>query len=600
MLAAVSLWSLAGMLALVAAASPPESRAPVQLTDVTRQTGIDFVHTDGSSGQRYIVETVCAGLATFDYNNDGRIDILFLSGTALPGSTNPPSTCRLYRNEGNWKFTDVTRPAGLAVPCYALGVAIGDYDNDGHADIYLNNFGTNLLFRNRGDGTFADTTAHAGVADDPHVGAGACFLDMDADGDLDLFVGHYIDFTFEKHHFVRFNGHPAYVGPLNYAATNNRMFRNNGDGTFTDVSIESGIASHEGAAMGMVSADFDQDGDTDIFVGNDEIGNALFLNDGRGRFQEAGLGSGTAYDFNGKAHGTMGVECGDFDNDGLLDAYATSYQGESPVLFRNLGSRLFEDVSAATRANVNMRSLVTWGCGLVDFDNDGWRDVFVAAGHLHDNVELFDTSTTYFQQNRLLRNLGQGRFAEITNQAGDGLSVALSSRGAAFDDLDNDGDIDVVVLNSRREPTILRNESPRGNHWLQVQLRGAASNHSSPAALSLPDPGSSDLPGRSDASSPPPDGVPKPPLRGRNSNRDGVGARVTVFTDGLQLVDEVHSGRSYQSHFGSRLHFGLGQRDRVRAIEVRWIGGGVTRVENPGIDQLLTIPEAPAARSPIP
>jgi hypothetical protein len=550
---AAALRRLAAALTFSAAALAAESPAPIQLTDVTRETGIDFIHSDGSSGQRYIVETVSAGLATFDYNGDGRIDILFLNGTALPGSTNAPSTCRLYRNEGNWKFTDVTKSAGLAVPCYALGVAIGDYDNDGHPDIYLNNFGTNLLFRNRGDGTFENTTARAGVADDPeHVGAGTCFLDIDGDGDLDLFVGHYVNFTFAKHHFVRFNGHPAYVGPLNYPATTDRLFRNNGDGTFTDVSVESGIAAHRGAAMGMVCADFDQDGDTDIFVGNDEIGNALFVNDGHGHFEETGLRSGIAYDLNGQAHGTMGVECGDFDNDGRLDIFATSYQGESPVLFRNLGNGLFEDVSAAARANANMRPLVTWGCGMIDFDNDGFRDLFIAAGHLHDNVELFDTSTSYFQQNRLLRNLGTGRFEEVTQSAGDGLAVKLSSRGAAFDDLDNDGDLDVVILNARREPTVLRNDSPRGNHWLQVQLRGT------------------------------------------KSNRDGVGARVTVVAGDRSWVDEVHSGRSYQSHYGSRLQFGLGKRDRVDRIEVRWIGGGVTQIESPGIDRLVSIVETTA------
>jgi enediyne biosynthesis protein E4 len=522
----------------------------IRLTDVTRQTGIDFVHTDGSSGQRYIVETVSAGLATFDCDGDGNIDILFLSGAPLRG-TKPeaPPTLRLYRNEGHWKFTDVTRQAGLAVTCYALGVAIGDYDNDGHPDIYLNNFGTNLLLHNNGNGTFTDVTGKAGVADENHVGAGTCFLDMDGDGDLDLFVSHYVDFNYERHHIVRFNGYPAYVGPLDYPTTANRLYRNNGDGTFTDVSVESGIAAHKGAGMGMVCADFDQDGDTDILVGNDETGNFLFVNNGRGRFEECGLISGIAYDFSGRAHGTMGVECGDYDNDGWLDVFATSFQREMPVLFRNLGHHLFEDVTAPTGAAAGTLSRVTWGCGLLDLDNDGDRDLFIAAGHLQDNVELFDTTTTYAQRNQVLMNLGHGRFANVSDRCGDGLAVELSSRGAAFDDLDNDGDLDVVVLNSRREPTLLRNDSLPGNHWLQLQLRGV------------------------------------------KTNRDGVGARVTVVAGDRQLVDEVHSGRSYQSHFGSRLHFGLGKCDHVDRVEVRWIGGGTDVIRDVGVDRRLTITE---------
>jgi len=540
--------ALGAMLPLsVAETLPP---CPIRLTDVTKQTGIDFVHTDGSSGQRYIVETVSAGMATFDYNGDGRIDVFFLNGAPLRGAkTEVPPTCKLYRNDGNWKFTDVTREAGLAVTGYGLGVAVGDYDNDGHPDLYLNNFGTNLLFRNKGDGTFADVTQQAGVADVHHVGAGTCFLDMDGDGDLDLFVSHYVDFTYETHRVARFNGYPAYVGPLDYPTTSNRLYRNNGDGTFTEVSAESGIGAHKGAAMGMVCGDFDQDGDTDIFVGNDETGNFLFVNDGKGRFKETGLLSGVAYDFNGKAHGTMGVECGDYDNDGWLDVFVTSYQQETAILFRNLGKGLFEDVTRRTGAGDGTLARVTWGCGMTDFDNDGDRDLFIAAGHLHDNVELFDTTTTYHERNLVQMNLGNGRFTNVSDRCGDGPAVKLSSRGAAFDDLDNDGDIDVVILNSRREPTILRNDSAPGNHWLQIQLRGV------------------------------------------KSNRDGVGARVTVVAGDLKLVDEVHSGRSYQSHYGSRLHFGLGKRDRVDRIEVRWIGGSTEMVQATGVDRLLTITE---------
>ena len=532
----------------------------IRLTDITRQTGIDFVHTDGSSGQRYIVETVCAGLATFDYNGDGRIDVFFLNGAPLRGTKSEvPPTAKLYRNEGNCRFTDVTREAGLAVTSYGLGVTVGDYDNDGDPDLYLNNFGTNLLFHNNGDGTFADLTQKAGVGDDPHVGAGTCFLDMDGDGDLDLFVSHYVRFTYETHRVARFNGYAAYVGPLDYPTTSNRLYRNNGDGTFTDVSVESGIGAHKGAGMGMVCGDFDQDGDTDIFVGNDETGNFLFVNDGQGRFKETGLLSGVAYDFNGKAHGTMGVECGDYDNDGWLDVFVTSYQQETAILFRNLGQGLFEDVTRRTGAGDGTLALVTWGCGLLDLDNDGDRDLFIAAGHLHDNVERFDTTTTYHERNLVQMNLGNGRFTNVTDRCGDGLAVKLSSRGAAFDDLDNDGDLDAVILNSRREPTILRNDSAPGNHWLQIQLRGV------------------------------------------KTNRDGVGARVTVTAGDLKLAEEVHSGRSYQSHYGSRLHFGLGKADRVDRVEVRWVGGSTEVIQGISADRLLIVTEGTGkAEQPLP
>ena len=530
---------------------------PITLTDVTRATGIDFVHTDGSSGQRYIVETVSAGLATFDYDNDGLTDILFLSSGLLKGA-NPtnPGTCALFKNLGNMKFRNVTKSAGLDIPCYALGVAIADYDNDGNEDIYINTFGRNLLFHNNGNGTFSDVTAKAGVQDDPHVGAGTCFFDIDGDGWLDLFVGHYVDFTYEKHHTVRFNGYPAYVGPLNYSTTASKLYRNRGDGTFEDVTDSSGIGAHKGAAMGVVSTDVDGDGDMDLFVANDECGNFLYLNDGHGHFKESGLASGVAYDFDGQPHGSMGVECADFDNDGLLDFFVTSFQRESPILYLNRGKAMFEDVTTRSGPIAGNRSLVTWGCGLVDLDNDGNRDIFIAAGHLHDNVEQFDTSTSYFQRNRLLRNIGKGKFVDVTTRSGDGLNANYSSRGAVFDDLDNDGAIDVVILNARREPTILRNESKTGNHWLQLRLHGA------------------------------------------KLNRDAIGARVTVTAGGTRFVDEVHSGRSYQSHFGSRLQFGLGTMDHVDQVEIKWPEGAVEVLKNLPVDRFFNITQGTGKAEP--
>ena len=520
------------------------------LTDVTKQTGISFVHTDGSSGQRYIVETVTAGLALFDYDNDGLIDIYFLNGSPLKGTKcNTVPKNALYHNEGNWKFTDVTEKAGVGDTGYGLGVAVGDYDNDGFQDIYLNNFGRNVLYRNNGNGTFTDVTKQAGVEDSPHVGAGACFLDMDKDGDLDLFVSHYLEFSYDKHVTTTTRGIPVYANPRFYPAVPNVLYRNNGDGTFTDVSKESGIGQHAGYGMGIVCADYDNDGGTDIFVANDVMGNFLFKNDGTGKFEEVGVETGFAYDGNGDEQGSMGVDAGDYDNDGWLDFYVTSYQHQLATLYKNLQGGAFEDVTLTTGAGAGTLQHVTWGNSFLDFDNDGDRDIFVACGHLQDNVELYDDSTSYYAQNILLMNTGTGKFVDVSKTSGNGMTVKLSSRGAGFDDLDNDGDVDVVVLNPRREPTILRNDSPTKGHWLQVRLKGV------------------------------------------KTNRDGVGAQVKVTAGDLTLLDEVHSGRGYQSSYGTRLYFGLGNRNHIDRIEVRWIGGGVDVFENIAADRLVTLTE---------
>jgi hypothetical protein len=522
----------------------------INLTDVTKETGITFVHTDGGCGNRYIMETVTAGLALFDYDNDGLIDIYFLNGAPLKGTKcNTVPKNALYHNEGNWKFTDVTEKAGVGDTGYGLGVAVGDYDNDGDQDIYLNNYGLNVLYRNNGDGTFTDVTKQAGVEDSPHVGAGACFLDMDKDGDLDLFVSHYLEFSYDKHVTTTEQGIPVYANPRFYPAVPNVLYRNNGNGTFTNVSKESGIGQHAGYGMGIVCADYDNDGDTDIFVANDVMANFLFKNDGTGKFDQVGLETGFAYDGNGDEQGSMGVDAGDYDNDGWLDFYVTSYQHQLATLYKNLQGGAFEDVTLTTGTGAGTLQHVTWGNSFVDFDNDGDRDIFVACGHLQDNVELYDDSTSYYAQNILLMNTGTGKFVDVSKTSGDGMKVKLSSRGAGFDDLDNDGDVDVVVLNSRREPTILRNDSPSKGHWLQVRLKGV------------------------------------------KTNRDGVGAQVIVTANDLTLVDEVHSGRGYQSHYGMRLHFGLGNRNHIDRIEVRWIGGGVDVFENIAADRLVTLTE---------
>jgi hypothetical protein len=531
-------------------------RAAVVFNDVTGQTGIKFVHTDGGSGNFYVMETVTAGLALFDYDGDGDIDIYLLNGSALKGTVSKTSAKNaLYRNDGAWKFTDVTEQAGLGDTGYGLGVVVGDYDNDGDPDVYLNNHGPNALYRNNGDGSFTNVTTQARVGNGDQMGAGACFLDMDKDGDLDLYVSNYLKLSNDNHVVSTAGGVPKYMGPPYYPPTGDTLYRNNGDGTFTDVSHEAGIRRHLGAGMGMVCSDYDGDGDTDIFVANDiSEGNFLFRNDGTGKFDEIGLMAGIAYDLHGDEQGSMGVDVGDYDNDGIFDFYVTSYQRQLALLYKGLGEDVFEDVTRMTGAGAGTLTNVTWGTSFVDFENDGDRDIFVACGHLQPNIEQYDDSSTYFQSNLLLMNTGDGKFIEASEKSGAGMKVKLSSRGAGFDDLDNDGDVDVVILNSRRGPTILRNDSPSKGHWLQVRLKGV------------------------------------------RTNRDGIGANVRVVAGNLMLVDEVHSGRGYQSHYGTRLHFGLGEREKIDRIEVRWIGGGVDVLKNLSVDQCLTITEGVNAR----
>jgi hypothetical protein len=442
----------------------------------------------------------------------------------------------------------------VGIPGFGLGVTVADYDNDGWPDLYVSNFGPNVLYRNRGDGTFSDVTQQAGVGRGNKVGAGVAFLDIDGDGNLDLFAANYIKFSYEHNPVRTAAGVPAYPGPMDFAPEPSNLFRNNGDGAFTDVSEQSGIAAAAGTGMGIICADYDNDGHTDVFVANDHMRNFLFHNDGAGRFEEEALTAGTGYDAVGLMHGNMGVDAADYDHSGLLSFIVTAYQRDLTTLYRNLGGRLFIDVTRQAGTGSGTVNQVKWGVGFVDFDNDGYRDVFIACGHIDDNVESFDDTTSYRARNVLLRNLGNGRFADVSAQSGLDLLPKQVGRGAAFDDLDNDGCVDVVILNSRSGPTILRNESATGNHWIQVQLRGV------------------------------------------KTNRDGVGARVKVVAGDFSQIDEVHSGRSYQSHFGSRLHFGLGKHNRVDRIEVRWIGGGVDVLENEAADRLLTITEGTSSQ----
>ncbi len=523
---------------------------PIVLRDVTEQTGIDFKHTDGSSGQRYICENMTAGLALFDYNGDGRLDVYLLNGAPLPGTqAEKLPTNRLFRNDGAWKFTDVTDGSGVGDTGYGLGATAGDYDNDGDQDLYISNFGPNVLYQNNGDGTFSNVTAAAGVENGERFGAGVCFLDMDGDGDLDLYAANYILFSCDMHIPHTIMGIPSYRAPHHYEPDPDTLYRNNGDGTFADVSETSGVAACAGTGMGMVCADYDNDGDTDVIVCNDVMANFVFENVGSGKFEEVGLITGMAHDASGGWLSSMGVDCADYNNDGLLDFFMTDYQGEMPILYENSGQGFFEDATFRARAGIKAFPHVNWGTGFADFDNDGDRDLFIACGHLQDNIRLRDDTTDYDVRNILLLNDGAGKFRDISAEAGDGMSPKFSSRGTGFGDLDNDGDMDAVILNSRREPTILRNDSPNDHHWVQIRLQGA------------------------------------------KTNRDGVGAKVTVVAGDLTQVDEVHSGRGFQSHSGSLLHFGLRQGEQIDRIEVRWIGGDVDVFRDVDVDQFVTLVE---------
>jgi hypothetical protein len=543
-------WGLTLLLGV--AGGPAAARAsddcPIRLTDVTEQTGITFRHTHGGSGRRYIVESVVAGLALFDYDNDGWIDIYFLNGAPLRGTeVEVVPRNALYRNNGDWTFTDVSAAAGVGDPGYGLGVTVADYDADGDADLYLNNFGPNVLYRNNGDGTFSKVTEEAGVGCGDKVGAGACFLDIEGDGDLDLYAANYVDFNYDNHIVRMIGPHQFHPGPRDYRGVPDSLFRNDGDGTFADVSRESGVAAVAGTGMGMICLDYDDDGDTDIFVCNDARPNYLFQNDGRGRFTEMGLLAGVAYDMLGNENSSMGVDCGDYDNDGLLDLFMTDYSDEMPVLYRNLGQGYFEDATNVARVGSEAFPHVNWGNGWVDFDHDGDRDLFIACGHFMDNIQYIDDRTACDVRNILMMNVGGGRFVDVSELCGDGLQLVASSRGAGFDDLDNDGDVDAVVLNANTGPTILANQSETDGHWLQLQLVGTT------------------------------------------ANRDGVGSRVRVVADDLIQVAEVHSGRSYQSHYGSRLHFGLGSRANIQRVEVRWCGGATEVFGDVDADRLTVL-----------
>ncbi len=517
-------------------------RAPrIAFTNVAPAAGLRFTHWNGASPEKYVLETMGSGAAFLDYNNDGWLDIYLVNGGGVPGHP-PPGPVRhaLYRNKGDGTFVDVTGQAGVGGNGhYGMGVAAADYDNDGWTDLYVTTFGRNILYRNRGDGTFADVTESAGVAAGGWSSS-AAFLDFDRDGRLDLFVARYVDYAFDRNVTCGdpARGIRAYCHPDIYDGLTSLLYHNNGDGTFTDVSRAAGIAGHIGKGLGVVAADFDADGWIDLYVANDSVRNFLFRNQGNGTFKEIGITSGVALDEGGRPQAGMGTAAGDYDGDGRLDIIVTNLDREYNALYRNAGS-FFADTSFPTGFAPPSLPLVGWGTGFFDFDNDGDLDILVVTGHVIDNIDKFRAGQTYPQAKLLFENLGD-RFREVAASRGAALTKPEVSRGAAFGDYDNDGDVDVLVSNLGGSPTLLRNDggNRNRNRWIVLALEGT------------------------------------------KSPRQPIGSQVRCQVGGRVLTRYLAGGGSYLSSSDSRIHIGLGQAERVQRIEIRWPSGATETLEN--------------------
>jgi hypothetical protein len=534
------LWAVAALPLLAAFPGCERGKQPgVQFSDRAAEAGIAFHHTDGSSGRYWITETLASGVALFDYDGDGRLDIYFVNGRPLPPGSPPAAWARdstprnaLYHQEGPGggglpHFKDVTEKAGVPGTGFGVGACVGDYDGDGHLDLFIAQLGPDLLYRNKGDGTFSDVTREAGVGD-PALSACAAFGDLDGDGYLDLYLSNYCSEDFQKDEPCLMNNVRHYCSPSTYQPVPDNLFMNNGNATFRDASDSSGIRKVKpGRGLGVVICDFDNDGFPDIYVANDGSENFLFHNLGNATFQNIGLESNVALDMNGDEQGSMGVDVADYDGDQLFDIVVTNFQKQANSLYHNEGNLSFQDLAMKSGISAVSLPWVKWGTRIFDYDNDGVLDLFVANGHMEDRIELYDQSTSYLQNNQLFRGRGDGTFEEVTRQSGPGLALRRSSRGAAFGDLDNDGDVDVVVLCSRDRPLLLMNDGGNRGNWVELELAG------------------------------------RPP------NRFAIGARVTLVSGKRAYLSEVRSGGSYGSQNDLRLHFGLGTGS-VDRVEVRW------------------------------
>ena len=528
-----------------------------KFVDVTSRSGVTFKNAPSLTSQKYLIESMVGGVAMLDYDGDGWLDLFFLNGAALddpmpagksPDKSDPHYWNRLYRNNRNGTFTDVTEAAGVRGHSYGMGAAVGDYDNDGRPDLYVTNFGQNILYHNNGDGTFTDVTAKAGGG-----GGGwstrACFVDYDRDGFLDLIVTRYLDWDFDKNIWCgeRKAGYRSYCHPDQFKAVTHLVYHNNGDGTFTDVSTRSGLGATPGKGLGIAFQDFDRDGWPDIAIANDSFPQQLFRNRRDGTFSEEAVRLGLAYDDDGRTFAGMGVDFSDYDNDGWPDVFIDDLGTQKYALFRNVKGS-FEYVTNPAGIGAITLHHSGWGAKFLDFDNDGWKDLFIGQGHVMDNIELTQPFLRAIEPPLLLRNVA-GKFRNVSAVSGDIFTVPLAARGVAVGDLDNDGFLDIAINCNHGTAVILRNQG-NANHWLMVNTVGSS------------------------------------------SNRDGAGTRLRIVGEsGLEQHAMVSTAGSYLSASDKRVHFGLGADRTVRLLELTWPSGAVQSLEAVAADQILTVHE---------
>jgi len=529
----------------LALAAPP----PVRFVETAAEAGVVFRHENGASPEKLMMETFGSGVAWVDYDGDGWQDLFFVNGADLARGKPSPGHV-LYRNLGNGTFADVTRKAGVAGNGgFGTGVAVGDYDNDGRPDLYVTGFGRNQLHHNNGDGTFADVTSRARVAGGGWSSS-AGFFDYDRDGDLDLYVVRYLDYEVKGAPYCGFkkDGYRMYCDPREFDGVPDLLYRNNGDGTFADVSRAAGIANPAGKGLGVAFGDVDQDGWTDIYIANDGVRNFLYRNQGDGTFTDIAYSAGVGFDENGKPQAGMGTQIADYDGDGWPDIFVTNFSEELNTLYRNLGDNVFED--ATRKAGLSSGFLpLGFGTKLFDYDNDGDLDIHVTNGHVIDNVKLYHPHLSYRQRDLLYQNLGGGRFGDVSASAGPAFAVEHVGRGSATADYDNDGDLDIVVSDCGGRALLYRNDGGNRNHWIAVEARG------------------------------------------RTSNRFGFGARVRVTRRGRTQIGEITPVGSYLSSSDIRLYFGLGAETRAARLEVLWPSGRRQVLENVAGDRVVKVEE---------